>query len=762
MAQIVSENFREILYSGEADHTVSLTIGNTPIDIENIKSIKISDPIIDKTSETFYIGTFVGKQVEIEFYKPEEIDLTGKVHLEIGTMVNEEYEMLPIGNFNIDTPTEDYYSNCKIVALDDSSLFKPNIDISQFFVKLNIRYNNIKNNSIPVLQENITENAEIINDDIYEERLRLVRNEFARINHYTEIYFKINDNKIYLNSSFDEETGETTYDYITTLKTITDIITTEIDKKISEYDEETDVGDITAEELLHELCKIFLGENRLGTYPSTNNNVITSYYDNSLSGKQYMSYIAEIMGGNAKIDRYDKLCIFPIKQESTTEIDATASKSWSLGEKFEIQKVEYNNALRDISTIGDKTANTLNIRQENIFVAYSDEESEWIIENIYNAVVGTIIYNLKCENYGDYSLDSWDLITYNLDGTLYPTLHNAELKYEMNISSTVEVNIPSKQVESTTNVVGDSEANKYNILKTMIDQTNAQMKLIASQVEDNKGNYEELQVGIDGVTNTFKTMGGSNLIRNSALIFEETKITSEEDGKLEYSGYEYWQGYSINGESITPNLKRGNTELSETKTCIITQKGKFNQSLSIPLPLIITSDETKRDNKYTLSFKYKPLVFNSQLILRLNTEETILENTLIENSNECYEYEYTIDLEETEITIEFESDVDNGFEIFDLMLNKGDTKSTYSQHANETTTDTVKIGKGIQVESSATNTITRIDSDGQRTYSTTLNKVVNRNTETGTYTNSLECENEATINKLYIQEIDGQVWLNGL
>ena len=139
MAQIVSENFREILYSGEADHTVSLTIGNTPIDIENIKSIKISDPIIDKTSETFYIGTFVGKQVEIEFYKPEEIDLTGKVHLEIGTMVNEEYEMLPIGNFNIDTPTEDYYSNCKIVALDDSSLFKPNIDTVKWLKAAGIR-----------------------------------------------------------------------------------------------------------------------------------------------------------------------------------------------------------------------------------------------------------------------------------------------------------------------------------------------------------------------------------------------------------------------------------------------------------------------------------------------------------------------------------------------------------------------------------------------------------------------------------------------
>lgn len=762
MAQIVSEKFREILYSGEADHTVSLTIGGKPIDIENIKNIKISDPIIDKTNEVFYIGTFISKQVEIEFYKPEEIDLTGRVNLEIGTMVDGNYEMIPIGNFNIETSSEDYYSNAKIVALDDASLFKTNIDISQFFTKLNIRYENIKNDSISILIENINANAEIINDSILEERIRLVSNEFARINHYTGIYYRINENKIYLNSSLDEETGIITYEYITSLEEIITAITTEINKKIDEYVEDDDIGDVTAEELLQGLSKMFLGEDRLGTYPAINNNIVTSYYDNSLSAKQYISYIAEIMGGNAKIDRDNKLSIFPIKQESIVEIDATASKTWTLGEKYEIKRVEYNSAIRNVDPVGDKTANTLNIRQENIFVAYSEEESAWIIGNIYNAVVDTIIYNLKCENYGDYSLDSWDTINYNVDGVIYPTLHNVELKYEMNISSTIEVNIPSKQVASTTNVVGESDANKYNILKTLIDQTNAKMNLIAGQVKDNIGTYEDLQIGIDGVTNTFKTLGGNNLIRNSALIFAESKKTNKDDGEIEYDGYEYWEGYSVKEEQATPSLKKGQTELSETKTSILAQKGSFSQSISIPPPLIITSDETKRDNKYTLSFKYRPLITNSTLILKFNTEEITLEKEIKDNANECYEYVSTLDLEETEISIEFKCDINNGYEIFDLMLNKGDTKSTYSQHANETTTDTVKIGKGIQVESTARSTITRIDSDGQRTYSTRLNKVVNRNTDTGTYTNTLECENEATINKLYIQEVDGQVWLNGL
>ena len=758
MAQIVSEKFREILYSGEADHTVSLTIGGKPIDIENIKSIKISDPIIDKTNEAFYIGTFISKQVEIEFYKPEDIDLTKKLHLEIGTMVDGEYEMIPIGDFNIENSSEDYYAKAKIVALDDGTLFKPNVDISRFFTRLNIRYNSILNDSIEVLRQNITENAEIINDSIVSERIRLVSNEFAKINHYIGINYEINENKIYITANVDED-GNITYE--NSLQTIITNIQTEIQKKIEDYDETTDVGDVTAQELLEKLCEYFLGEDKLGTYPTINNYVITSYYDNSLSAKRYISYIAEIMGGNAKIGRDGKLYIEPIKSVSVAEIDATASKTWSLMEKYQISRVLFMDALRSFE-FGDTSENTLYIRQDNIFVAYSEDESAWVVENIYNAVVGATFYNLKCENYGDYSLDSWDLITYNLDGVLYPTFHNVELKYEMNISSTVEVVLPSKQVSETTNIVGGSDENKFNILKTIIDQTNAKINLIAGQVDENKGTYEELQIGIDGVTNTFKTLGGSNLIRNSALIFEETKITNKEDGEQQYSGYEYWEGYSAIENGFKPNLKKGQTELSETKTSILAQEGLFKQSISVPPPLIITSDVSKRDNKYTLSFKYRPLIRNSELILKFNTEETILEKEILEDSNECYEYEVTQELEETEITIEFECSVNNGYEIFDLMLNKGDTRAPYSQHLNETTTDTVKIGKGIQVESSATNTITRIDSDGQRTYSTRLNKVVNRNTDTGTYTNSLECENEAKINKLFIQEVDEQVWLNGL
>ena len=289
--EIVSNDFRPTIYSGEANHIADLTIGGVTIANENIKSIKLSNPIIDKTNDTFYIGTFISKQLEIEFWNVDEIDLTGQIHLSIGTYIEslEDYEMVNIGYFNIETSPEDYYKNARIVALDNGVKFKPNVDYSG-----------------------------ALDDD----------------------------------------------------------------------------GLITCENLLIWLCNHF--EVQLGTYPTINKDIAISTYDTSVSGKQYISYIAEIMGGNAQIGRNGELNIIPLKQTPSVQIDATQGKSWELKEKYEITGVTYFDAIRDIPfNVGDDTGNTLYIRTDNPFVVGSNVESETIIENIYNALVGTIIYNLK-------------------------------------------------------------------------------------------------------------------------------------------------------------------------------------------------------------------------------------------------------------------------------------------------------------------------------------------------------------------------------
>lgn len=288
----------------------------------------------------------------------------------------------------------------------------------------------------------------------------------------------------------------------------------------------------------------------------------------------------------------------------------------------------------------------------------------------------------------------------------------------------------------------DSEGNKQLISESVsevtqtLDSVEVSLEEFKTNVEENYStttNLEELRVDLEnGITNTFSTSGGNNLIRNSALLFKE----SEE-------AYEFWEG----------SLKRNDEEdSSETGTALLIQKEKCSQNI-----------EALAGN-YFLSFKYKKLIELSTLSVFLNGVEYQLITGNDESSiNESHEYELPIKIDNPNITIEFVSNTDSGVEIYDLMLNKGEIKALYTQHQNETTTNTVKIGKGIRVESSETDTVTKIDSDGFRV----LNKnnedeVLLKGTDKGTYTKTLECENEATISGLFIQKVDEQVWITGL
>ena len=86
----------------------------------------------------------------------------------------------------------------------------------------------------------------------------------------------------------------------------------------------------------------------------------------------------------------------------------------------------------------------------------------------------------------------------------------------------------------------------------------------------------------------------------------------------------------------------------------------------------------------------------------------------------------------------------------------------WSQNANETNTDTVSIGQGIQVNSSARNVYTRIDADGNRTYNINTGEVVQENTENGSNTKQLIVREQAQMVGLLYQKIDDQVCVNVL
>ena len=245
-----------------------------------------------------------------------------------------------------------------------------------------------------------------------------------------------------------------------------------------------------------------------------------------------------------------------------------------------------------------------------------------------------------------------------------------------------------------------------------------------------KENIDNLLIDSEtGITNTLTSIGGYNLIRNSALLFPDE------------NGFEYWEG----------NLEKGDEDESETGTSLLIQNQKASQTIYTLA------------GEYYLSFKYKKLIELSTLSIFVNEEEhqLLLADTEIP-INEEREFRLLINIDSPNIALEFSSSTNNGVEVYDLMLNKGTVKALYSQHQNEITTNTVKIGKGVLVESNLTNTITKIDADGQRTLNKTTGEVVNRNTDTGTLTKTLTVEKESTLGILFLQQIGEETWITGL
>lgn len=246
----------------------------------------------------------------------------------------------------------------------------------------------------------------------------------------------------------------------------------------------------------------------------------------------------------------------------------------------------------------------------------------------------------------------------------------------------------------------------------------------------------KMMADANGVDITLKSVGGNNIFRNTGLWFEES--SSEQK-------YEYWTG----------SVKRKTNDNSINNTSMLLQAGSLVQEQTVP------------NGEYCISFKYKkinPLATASVLI---NDNEYNLDSLEVKqfctgekNSNGGYIVSPIV-VSTKKIKVEFESDINDAVEVYDLMCNVGPNKFIYSQNQNETTTDTVNISKGITITSTNTNAILKANADGIRIL--TLNKeIVAYFTDKGLSTNELIVKNKAQICGILTQEVGNQTWMTKL
>ena len=378
------------------------------------------------------------------------------------------------------------------------------------------------------------------------------------------------------------------------------------------------------------------------------------------------------------------------------------------------------------------------------------EDIDTLVDNALAAVGNMTINQFSCEWRGNPLLEPGDKIalTTKDNQTVVSYLLNDTLTFDGGLSQKSEWNYEdSEEDESNPSDLGEVLKQTY----ARVDKANKQVNILVSQVETNKSNISSLQLTTDsisatvesletttnsqvetinnlvlktdGITNTLDNRGGNNLIRNSYFYEYENGLLT------------YWSG----PQKVIEKYE------SKSRNALSLQNGTIKQSVNLT------------NKKYCCSFKYIKLseVANAKFII--NGKEYVLDGTV--DSEESFEI--VEDLKTDSITIEFVCDTNDGFLVYEVMLNEGESASVFTQNASESISDTVNIGKGVEVLASNIKNKTRIDADGLRGINTETNELTFYQTTDGIYGKELETESIRSGN-LIITTRNGHNFMSGL
>ena len=503
--------------------------------------------------------------------------------------------------------------------------------------------------------------------------------------------------------------------------------------------------------------------------------VLGNAFTNNEDCKTVLSHIAQISGGIAKIGRDNKLYIINLEKDTEEAVetittnnyltDFTSANDWgelnslvlSLSQDIEGENVEEN----DPTSIEENGLTEMVLT--NNFILIDDNERRLVLPELWNTLKYLKYLPIQTKYFGYPYLDSGDLIAiYDTASqtTRYTYLFNHTFRYSGAYEGEIKTpaltktqtayknNINIKQQFRNTELIVDKVKGEISSVVTLVNgasETASNALGEASDAKEQASEAKQTANGFSGRISDIETANGT-LTKEIADLKAtvnglQLKLTEQGGNNIFYYSTEFWS----DGENGQPNMIKYFD--SETKTTSISGIGyKVSTGTSQHQTIEV------KDDYYTISFKYKRLNVLANVKVVINSQEIPLTSTTWDTIVNTQLYSNGV------LDFKIVSDADNSVIITDLMGSVGSTAQPWTQNPNETRTDTVTIGKGIEVTSSTTDTRTKIDSDGNRVYNS-RNQIVMEATDKGMKTQYLESTNGADISGLMVETINNQIWL---
>lgn len=211
-------------------------------------------------------------------------------------------------------------------------------------------------------------------------------------------------------------------------------------------------------------------------------------YDNTISARTYISYIAEQAGGFAIIGRDGKLYIRTIG-ESTAELPLKYFQDYKWGEKFKVSRVRYEDGVQ-VFEKGDETNNTVYINQENMYISKQAQ-----IDSIYDNLNNLEVYSFEGNSIIDPALDIGDILIIDGKKVLYQGSSQYGGKFKANISSKIQ----GKAKEQTT-VRVPSQRTINRRVESRINEAEGSITQLVEETSEFEGKITEVEQTVDSIT----------------------------------------------------------------------------------------------------------------------------------------------------------------------------------------------------------------------------------------------------------------------
>lgn len=245
-------------------------------------------------------------------------------------------------------------------------------------------------------------------------------------------------------------------------------------------------GEATLLEVAQDICKKAGVE--LNSTSFLNSDKKVAVYDNTVTARKYISYIAESAGGFACIDRKGKLCFRKFYQDET-EIPLEIFGEYKWGEEFKISKVSYEDGIRSFK-FGDDTRNNLWINQENMYIV-----DEYQVQKIYNEIKDLTSNTFEGKTVIDPAIDLGDKIVIDGKNVIYQGEMSLEGSFIAQISSKIQI----KQKEETT-VKKESQKVVNRKVQSRIDQAEGKIEQLVEETSEQSQKLTKVEQTVDSIS----------------------------------------------------------------------------------------------------------------------------------------------------------------------------------------------------------------------------------------------------------------------